>query len=79
MEYSIYELETDAANYRLDSSDGEPRIRILEFVDGRGQDMILSVKQWEKIQEELPEVIKILTGGPYITSYELRKRSKAND
>lgn len=61
MKYSIYEIETDAANYKRDDSEGDQMIKVTFYGDCKGQEMILSAEHWQKIVEELPRAIRILT------------------
>lgn len=63
MKYSVYEIETDTANYKRDDSEGDEMIKVTFYSDGKGQEMILTAEHWQKIVEELPRAIKILTQG----------------
>lgn len=63
MKYSIYEIETDAANYKRDDSGGDQMINVTFYGDGKGQEMTLSAGDWQKIIEELPRAVRILTQG----------------
>lgn len=63
MKYSIYEIETDTANYKRDDSGDDQMVKVTFYSDGKGQEMILSAEHWQKLIEELPRAIQILTQG----------------
>ena len=63
MKYCVYEIETGAANYKRDDSYGDDMIKVTFYSDGKGQEMILSAEHWQKLIEELPSAIRILTQG----------------
>ena len=58
MKCSIWEIETDFANYRRE--DDNVKIKVW---DKGGPELSLSPEQWEQLLKEMPEAIRILTAG----------------
>lgn len=63
MKYSIYEIETDMANYKREDSGGDNMVMVTFYAGGRGQKIILSAEDWQKFIKELPMAVRILTHG----------------
>jgi hypothetical protein len=58
MKCSIWEIETDFANYRRE--DDNIKIKVW---DKDGPELSLSPEQWTRLIKEMPSAIRILTAG----------------
>ena len=58
MKCSIWEIETDFANYKRDGDNVK-----IKVWDKGGLELSLSPEQWMQLIKEMPEAIRILTSG----------------